>query len=345
MQIGGTFMRFQRIVRDVAREMGKDIHLEISGGDTELDKTLVEHMNDPLMHLVRNAIDHGIEDPATRTQQGKNPQGTLRLAAYHASGAVIIEVSDDGRGLNRERILHKARELGLIGAADVPTDEQTLALILEPGFSTADVVTNLSGRGVGMDVVRSNVAALRGTLDLVSVEGRGTTVRIRLPLTLAIIDGFQVRVGRSLFIIPLDMVEECVDLSPTDASAMNQFINLRGKLLPFVRLRDLYPIEGAAEKWESIVVARGVGFVVDEALGELQTVIKPLPRLFGNVNGIGGSTILGSGRVALILDVPGLVKQCLAERNAPTKARPPQARAASPAAMSQDGTSAPTTRM
>jgi two-component system chemotaxis sensor kinase CheA len=321
VQIGSTFTRFQRVVRDVARELGKEIRLEISGGDTELDKTLVEHMNDPLMHLVRNAIDHGIEDAASRMVQGKSAQGTLRLAAYHDSGAVIIEVSDDGRGLDRERILRKARERGLIATAAALSDEQTLALIFEPGFSTTDAVTQLSGRGVGMDVVRSNVAALRGTVDLVSVEGHGTTVRIRLPLTLAIIEGFRVRVGNSSFIIPLDMVEECVDLSPADAAAANQLIDLRGKLLPFVRLRDLYPIEGDLPKWESIVVVRGVGFVVDELLGELQTVIKPLPKLFGNVKGIGGSTILGSGQIALILDVPTLVQQCLVERNAPKTTR------------------------
>jgi len=315
MQIGGTFMRFQRIVRDVARELGKEIRLEVSGGETELDKTLVEHMNDPLMHLVRNAIDHGIEDADTRVAQGKKPQGTLRLAAYHDSGAVVIDVSDDGRGLNRERILRKARERGLIGAADALSDEQTLALVFEPGFSTTDAVTELSGRGVGMDVVKSNVTALRGSVELVSREGEGTTVRIRLPLTLAIIEGFQVRVGSSFFVIPLDMVEECMDLSPTDAAAANQFINPRGKLLPFVRLRDVYRVEGAAAKLESIVVVGGIGLVVDELLGELQTVIKPLPRLFGKVGGIGGSTILGTGQVALILDVPSLIQQCLAERD------------------------------
>ena len=316
VQIGATFARFRRIVRDVALELHKDILLQISGAETELDKTLVEQMNDPLMHLVRNAIDHGIEDADTRTAHGKNPQATIRLTAYHDSGAVVIEVSDDGGGLNRERILQKARERGVVGENDLLTDSEITDLIFEPGFSTAQQITNLSGRGVGLDVVKRNIVALRGTLQVESREGEGTTVRIRLPLTLAIIDGFQVRVGTAAFVIPLDMVEECVALKERDTVGAQRFTNLRGKPLPFVRLRELYSIDGEPAERESIVVVRcadrRVGIVVDELLGELQTVIKPLSRLFKHVNSIGGSTILGSGRVALILDVPNVIKQCLA---------------------------------
>jgi two-component system chemotaxis sensor kinase CheA len=315
VQIGATFSRFKRIVRDVARELHKDIVLQISGAETELDKTLIEHMNDPLMHLVRNAIDHGIEDAATRLAQGKNPRATVRLAAYHDSGAVVIEVSDDGGGLNRERIMQKARDRGVLGENDVLTDSEIADLIFEPGFSTAQKITNLSGRGVGLDVVKRNIVALRGTVHVESRYGEGTTVRIRLPLTLAIIDGFQVRVGTASFVIPLDMVEECVALKEGDAVGSQRFANLRGKPLPFVRLRELYSIEGVAAERESIVVVRyadrRAGIVVDELLGELQTVIKPLSRLFKHVNSVGGSTILGNGRVALILDVPSVIRHCV----------------------------------
>ena len=315
VQIGPTFARFQRVVRDVARENGKEINLEVSGADTELDKTLVERIADPLTHLVRNAVDHGIETPELRRSRGKPAAGVVRLNAYHDAGSVVIEISDDGGGLNRERILAKATQRGLVAKDQVLSDAQIYELIFEPGFSTAEQVTNLSGRGVGMDVVKSNVTALRGSVEIDSQEGQGTQVRLRLPLTLAIIDGFQVGVGRSSFVIPLDMVEECVDLDAgTDrASTLSGHITLHGSVLPLVRLREMFDISGKPGRRQSVVVVRGAGkragIVVDELLGELQAVIKPLSRLFRQLPGIGGSTILGTGHVALILDVPGLVER------------------------------------
>lgn len=319
VQIGPTFSRFQRIVRDVSREIGKDIRLEIGGAETELDKTLIENITDPLTHLVRNSIDHGIETREVRRSRGKDPCGTVRLDAHHDSGSVVIEVADDGGGLNRDRIVAKAIERGLIDAGRTLTDAEAYALIFEPGFSTVDQVTNLSGRGVGMDVVRRNVEALRGTVEIDSRPAKGTTVRIRLPLTLAIIDGFLVGVGGSSFVIPLELVEECVELDRQERAAGDgrRYINLRGAVLPFVRLRELFAVRGTAARRESIVVIRcggkRFGVVVDELLGELQTVIKPLSRLFSRIRGIGGSTILGTGQLALILDVPSLLQQCLRE--------------------------------
>jgi len=314
VQIGSTFSRFHRVVRDVARETGKDINLEIGGGETELDRTLVEGIADPLTHLVRNAIDHGIETPEARQSRGKSATGTVKLNAYHDAGSVVIEVADDGGGLKRDRIVQKATERGLITAGQVLTDEQVFSLIFEPGFSTAEQVTNLSGRGVGMDVVKRNITALRGTVEVHSEPGRGTRVCIRLPLTLAIIDGFQVGVGPSQFVIPLDLVEECVEME-SDGTAAEEVghITLHGSVLPLIHLHHMFDIRPKPGRRQSVVVVRGagkrVGIVVDELLGELQAVIKPLSRLFSQLQGIGGSTILGTGKVALILDVPGLVER------------------------------------
>ena len=314
VQIGSTFSRFHRVVRDVARETGKDINLEIGGGETELDRTLVEGIADPLTHLVRNAIDHGIETPEVRQSRGKAATGTVKLNAYHDAGSVVIEVADDGGGLKRDRIVQKATERGLITAGQVLTDEQVFSLIFEPGFSTAEQVTNLSGRGVGMDVVKRNITALRGTVEVRSESGRGTRVCIRLPLTLAIIDGFQVGVGQSQFVIPLDLVEECVEMESAGGAAEGfGHITLHGSVLPLIHLHHMFDIRQKPGRRQSVVVVRGagkrVGIVVDELLGELQAVIKPLSRLFSQLQGIGGSTILGTGKVALILDVPGLVER------------------------------------
>jgi two-component system chemotaxis sensor kinase CheA len=313
--IGDTFNRFQRVVRDVSRELGKDIELHISGADTDLDKTVVEKIGDPLMHLLRNAMDHGIEAPAARQAAGKPGKGNLHLNAYHDSGSIVIEIADDGAGLDRERILHKARDRGLLAASATPSDQEIYNLIFEPGFSTAATVTNLSGRGVGMDVVKRNINALRGSVDLDSQAGRGTTVRIRLPLTLAIIDGFLVGVGQASYVVPLDMVQECVELSAEDRRATRErsYLNLRGKVLPLVFLREHFNAAGSSGRRENVVVVRcgehKAGLVVDALQGEFQTVIKPLGKLFSALRGISGSTILGSGEVALILDVPGLMKQ------------------------------------
>ena len=318
VEIGETFNRFQRVVRDVSKELGKDIGLEIGGAETELDKTVVEKIGDPPMHLVRNAMDHGIEPAEARVAAGKPAKGTLRLNAYHDSGSIVIEVADDGGGLKKERILRKAIERGIVSPGQSLTDSEIYNLVFEAGFSTADQVTNLSGRGVGMDVVKRNIQALRGSVDIESAEGRGTTVRIRLPLTLAIIDGFLVGVGKSAFVVPLDMVLECIELSEADRKAADtrNYVNLRGEVLPFVRLRDQFEVKAAAGKRENIVVVQyggqKAGFVVDELMGEFQTVIKPLGNVFRNLRGISGSTILGTGEVALILDVPTLVQLAVA---------------------------------
>jgi two-component system chemotaxis sensor kinase CheA len=314
VEIGETFNRFQRVVRDMSKELGKDIGLDISGADTELDKTVVEKIGDPLMHLVRNAMDHGIESAEARMAAGKPAKGSLRLNAYHDSGSIVIEVGDDGGGLKKERILSKAIERGIVSPGQSLSDNEIYNLIFEAGFSTAEQVTNLSGRGVGMDVVKRNIQALRGSVDIDSAEGRGTTVRIRLPLTLAIIDGFLVGVGKSAFVVPLDMVLECIELPEADRRAADtrNYVNLRGEVLPFVRLRDEFEVKTPAGKRENIVVVQyggqKAGFVVDELLGEFQTVIKPLGTVFRHLRGISGSTILGTGEVALILDVPSLVQ-------------------------------------
>jgi two-component system chemotaxis sensor kinase CheA len=316
VKIGATFSRFQRVVHDVSRELGKDIALVVSGEETELDKTVVEKIADPLTHLVRNAMDHGIEPAAVRAAAGKPAQGTLRLNAYHDSGSIVIEVGDDGGGLNRERILAKAVDRGLIEPGRTLTESETYALIFEPGLSTAEQVTNLSGRGVGMDVVKRNIEALRGSVAIASAPGAGTTVTVRLPLTLAIINGFQVAVGKSVFVVPLEMVEECVAYS---AEPGHDYTNLRGEVLPFIRLRELFEIEGPAAPRQNIVVVRSggqkLGLVVDRLLGEFQTVIKPLSKMFAHVKGISGSSILGSGEVALILDVPALTARSVAPRS------------------------------
>jgi two-component system, chemotaxis family, sensor kinase CheA len=310
VQIGATFTRFQRVVRDVSKELGKDIVLRIDGGETELDKTVVERIGDPLTHLVRNAMDHGIEAAAIRVQRGKPAQGTVRLNAYHESGSIVIEVSDDGGGLGKDKILAKARERGLVGDGQQPADKDILNLIFEPGFSTADQISNLSGRGVGMDVVKRNITALRGSVSLESEEGRGTTVRIRLPLTLAIIDGFLIGVGKASYVIPLNMVEECIELAPEQV-AETGYLDLRGDVLPILRLRDMFDVQEPGGNRENVVVVQyagmRAGLVVDRLQGEFQTVIKPLGKVFGEAHGLGGFTILGSGAVALILDIPNLL--------------------------------------
>ncbi|MBV6745157.1 chemotaxis protein CheA [Xanthomonas vasicola] len=310
VKIGGTFSRFQRVVHDVARELGKDIALVVAGEDTELDKSVVEKIGDPLTHLVRNAMDHGIEPADVRVARGKPARGTVGLNAYHDSGSIVIQITDDGGGLNRDRILAKALERGLIEPGRQLSDREVFAMIFEPGFSTAEKVTNLSGRGVGMDVVKRNITALRGTVEIDSAAGLGTTISVRLPLTLAIINGFQVGVGKSVFVVPLDVVEECVEFTPDYAS---DYLDLRGSVLPYVRLRELFALGGKTPPRESIVVirqgAQRFGLVVDTLLGEWQTVIKPLSKVFAQVKGISGSSILGSGDVALILDVPSLIQQ------------------------------------
>lgn len=312
VKIGATFSRFQRVVHDVSHDLGKDIALVIKGEETELDKTVVEKIGDPLMHLVRNAMDHGIESAQVRLARGKPAQGTVTLNAFHDSGSIVITVEDDGGGLPRDRILAKAVERGLVEPGHHLSDSEVYGLIFEPGFSTAEAVTNLSGRGVGMDVVKRNITSLRGSVSVSSQEGKGTAVTVRLPLTLAIIDGFLVQVDDSVFAIPLDMIEECVAFS---AEPGHNYTNLRGQVLPFIRLRELFELGEPGKKRENIVVLKHAGqkagLVVDTLLGEFQTVIKPLGKLFNRVRCISGSTILGSGEVALILDVPSLIQQAV----------------------------------
>jgi two-component system, chemotaxis family, sensor kinase CheA len=309
--IGETFSRFRRVVRDTAAQLGKDVALEIRGGDTELDKSMVERIADPLMHLVRNALDHGLETPAERLAAGKPPQGTVTLSAWHESGSVMIRIADDGRGIRRAKVLERAWARGLVEPGTTPPDEDVLNLIFAPGFSTAETVTNLSGRGVGMDVVRSNIEALRGSVTVRSVEGEGSTIDIRLPLTLAIIDGFLVGIGASRFVFPLDAVVEVIErreaVGRIGASG-ERVVEVRGRVLPVVDLRVLYDLGGTAPERSSIVVVQSprgrYGVLADQLLGQHQTVIKPLGRLFRRLRGIAGSSILGNGEVALIVD-PG----------------------------------------
>jgi len=313
--VGETFSRFRRVVRDTAASLGKEVNFEIVGGDAELDKSMVEKIADPLMHLVRNSLDHGLEPPQERMAAGKPPAGTLVLSARHETGAILIRIEDDGRGINKERVLQRAWNRGLIEQGVVPSDDAINMMIFEPGFSTAEQVTNLSGRGVGMDVVRRNIEALRGSLRLNSKPGKGLQVDIRLPLTLAIIDGFLVGVGKSKFVLPLESVVEVIESGgqhiKVDASGRH-CVELRGQVLPVVRLRTLYSVESSLPDRVSVVVVnspRGkYGIEVEVLLGQNQTVIKPLGRLFKTLRGISGSSILGSGEVALILDVVSLAE-------------------------------------
>lgn len=311
VQIGETFNKFKRIVMDISKKLGKEIELTIKGGETELDKTVIEKITDPLVHIVRNALDHGIELPQNRGR--KNPKGTLILNAYHDAGTVVIEITDDGKGLDEEIIYAKAVEKGLIEDGVHLSQQEIFKLILEPGFSTAAQVTDLSGRGVGMDVVKRNIEALRGNIEIQSRKGEGTSFIIRLPLTLAIIDGFLVKVGETFYVVPLDMVVECIELTDNEREQMhgNNYIDLRGTILPLLNIGDFFAEESSQDSRANIVVVhyagKRYGFIVDELFGEFQTVIKPLGKIFANLQGISGSTILGSGKVALILDVPMLV--------------------------------------
>jgi len=311
--IGETFSRFRRVVRDTAGELNKDVALALEGGETELDKSVVERIADPLMHLVRNALDHGLETPEQRLAAGKPAQGRLRLSARHEAGSIVIGIQDDGRGIQRQKVLQRAWDRGLVEPGVVPDDEAILRLIFEPGFSTAERVTNLSGRGVGMDVVRSNIEALRGSVTLSSTEGKGSSIEIRLPLTLAIIDGFLIGVGASKFIFPLDAVVEVIAnrARPEQLDGRGRgVVELRGQVLPVVSLRALYALEGDEPARGSVVVlqagSRRYGVLVDALLGQHQTVIKPLGRMFRSLRGMSGSSILGNGEVALIFDVHSL---------------------------------------
>jgi two-component system chemotaxis sensor kinase CheA len=312
--VGPTFHRFARSVRDTARKSGKLARMLIVGEDVEVDTTILEHIHDPLMHMVRNSVDHGLESPEVRRAAGKDPSGKIVLKAFHDSGSIVVEISDDGAGLDHERILQHARKQGIIPEAARLTESEIHNLIFQPGFSTAEKVSELSGRGVGLDVVRRNVNALSGAIHVASQKGQGTTFTIRLPLTLAIIDGFAVKVDTETYVIPLSSVQECLELPrEKHRSEEGGVINLRGEALPYVRLRDLFGSGGSAPAREKIIVVEyqggRAGLAADELLGEQQAVIKPLGRLFQGIRGVSGSTILGNGRVALILDVPALCRE------------------------------------
>ncbi|NKL21494.1 chemotaxis protein CheA [Rhizobium leguminosarum] len=311
--VATLFSRFRRLVHDLARETGKVIELVTAGESTEVDKTVIERLADPLVHLVRNSIDHGLETPADRLASGKSEAGTVTLSARQAGGEVIISIKDDGRGINRERVRAKAESSGLIQPGQPLSDSELLQLIFAPGFSTAAAITNLSGRGVGMDVVKKTVEALRGAIDIVSVPGQGSEVSLRIPLTLAIIDGLLVRVGSGRYVIPLSAVEECLELSLEEdlRSRGRSFISLRDSLVPFLRLRDLFRTGTKPDVHQKVVVistgTERVGLVVDQIIGDHQTVIKSMSKLHNNVATFSGATILGDGSVALILDVGHLV--------------------------------------
>jgi two-component system chemotaxis sensor kinase CheA len=323
--IGRTFQPFMRTVRDLGQTTGKQVRLEVSGEDVEVDTTVTELIRDPLTHLVRNAMDHGLEAPEVRGARGKDPTGTLALRAFHEAGSIVIQIADDGAGLDRARIAARARERGLLGPEEERADEDLFRLIFEPGFSTAERVTELSGRGVGMDVVKRNVEALRGTITVDTSPGQGTTFSLRLPLTLSIIEGFSVEVGDETYVIPVENVLECVELPGAERRpGRTGLVNLRGEPLPYLRLRDHFRLGGELPARENIVVighGRGqAGIAVDTLLGQGQTVIKPLGKLCQGLPGVAGSTILGDGRVALILDVPALLLQALKAASFPAAA-------------------------
>jgi two-component system chemotaxis sensor kinase CheA len=317
LPISFVFSRFPRMVRDLAQRLGKQIELRLTGEHTELDKTVLEKIGDPLVHLVRNSIDHGIETPEVRAAAGKPAAGTVHLDACHRGGNIAVEVSDDGAGLDRGRILAKARERGLIGPSDSLSDEQVHELIFVPGFSTAEQTTDVSGRGVGMDVVRRNIKELSGNIEVRTERGRGSRFVITLPLTLAIVDGQSVAVGTETYIVPLTSIIESLQLKPEHVNRLGgrgELFAFRGQYLPVIRLHEVFGVEPRTRELHRglVVVVEGegrrVGLFVDDLLGQQQVVIKSLETNYGHVEGVSGATILGDGSVALILDLPGLIR-------------------------------------
>ncbi|MFI4895904.1 MAG: chemotaxis protein CheA [Steroidobacterales bacterium] len=316
LPIASIFNRFPRMIRDLGQRLGKKVELKMSGDQTELDKTVLEKIGDPLVHLVRNAVDHGIEMPDKRRAAGKDEQGKISLHAYHKGGNVIVEVSDDGAGLQRDKILAKARERGLVGADEELPDDKILNLIFAPGFSTVEVLSDVSGRGVGMDVVRRNINQIGGHVQLYSTPGKGSTVRIRLPLTLAILDGQLARVGREIYIVPIVSIVETIQIKRDQINSLAgkaELLRLRDEYIPIIRLYELFGIQADNTDLLNgllmIVEADGkrVGLFVDELLSQQQVVIKSLETNFRQVTALAGATMLGDGRVALILDIPGVI--------------------------------------
>jgi len=313
--VGGTFVRFQRMVRDLAREKGKEVELDIQGRETKLDKKVTEQIADPLKHILRNSIDHGLETPEERKAKGKPPAGTISLNAFHQEGSIVIEIADDGRGVDEKAVLKKAREKGLVASGDTLTEAESQKLLFAPGFSTAKEVSDISGRGVGLDVVMNNIRNLRGNIELISQKDRGTTIKIKLPLTLAIIDGMMVRVGQERFIIPLNSIIEFIKAAPGDirrAEGKGQVLQLRREVIPFTGLYQLLNLEPQHfSATEGILVilqegAKKMALLVDEIIGQEQVVIKSIKENMEQVEGIAGATILGDGKVAVILDTLSL---------------------------------------
>jgi two-component system, chemotaxis family, sensor kinase CheA len=313
LPIGGTFGRMRRLVHDLSSELGKDVELITEGAETELDKAVIERLADPLVHLIRNSIDHGIETPTVRMAAGKPPCGTIRLTAAYSGASVLLTLSDDGAGIDREAVHARGVKMGLISAGTELPDRELLNLIFAPGFSTSAKITNISGRGVGMDVVKRGVEALRGSISITSTRGEGATVSFRIPLTLAIIESLLVQIGTTNFIVPLSLVEECIELTRTDVARAHgrRLVDVRGAIIPYISLRERFSIGGVQPEIEQIVVVevdgKRIGLVVDHVIGGHQTVIKSLGRLFREAQGVSGATMLGDGTVALILDVPQLV--------------------------------------
>ena len=319
VQVGDSFAKFRRIVNELSKKLNKKIDFQIIGGETELDKTVVEKISDPLVHMLRNSLDHGIETPEERLKKGKSEVGKVILKAYPDAGTIVIEIIDDGKGIDPEFIYKKATEKGIIKGYEELSNTEIYNLLFAPGFSTAQTISDISGRGVGMDVVKKNIEDLRGTVEIESELGKGSKITIRLPLTLAIIDGFLVQAGNTKYIIPLDMISECVELTQQQKDSMqgSNFINLRDKILPILDIRKHFDENIISNQRENIVVVkyagRQIGLQVDELYGEFQTVIKPLGDIFDNLKGISGGTILGSGEIALIFDIPQLIENKIKE--------------------------------
>lgn len=322
LPIGTTFDRLKRLVRDLSNELGREVKMTTYGEETELDKTVIDQLGDPLVHIIRNSIDHGIEDPDVREAAGKPRQGTIHLSSIHSGSNVIIQIKDDGKGMDLELIRAKAIERGLVSPDAELTDKECYSHIFSPGFSTAKKVTSVSGRGVGMDVVKRGIDSLRGTIEVNSQCGVGTTITIKLPLTLAIIEGLQVEIGNEYFVMPLSMVEECMELTREDIMKSNgrNMVYVRGEIIPYIRLKELFLFSGETVDIEQIVIARSgdrrIGFVVDRVIGEHQTVIKTLGKVYRDIQGISGATILGDGQVAMILDIPQLIQTAEHEEHA-----------------------------
>ncbi|GBC60705.1 chemotaxis protein CheA [Desulfonema ishimotonii] len=312
--IDTLFGRFRRYVRDTANELGKEIELITEGAETELDKTIIEHLGDPLVHMIRNSIDHGIEGPDEREKAGKPRKGKIRLSAAHQGASVGITIEDDGRGIDPARVRARAVEKGLIDARAELSEKEICNLLFAPGFSTSDVVTGISGRGVGMDVVKHAIDSLRGSVRLTGRKGEGTAIRLSLPLTLAIIDGLLIKSGGYFFILPIDSVEGCIELTKDriEKACGRSMTRVREKLVPFIRLRDIFGLPGEKPEIEQVVIIRSedtdVGIVADEVIGEHQTVVKSMGKVYQNAEWISGATIMGDGKVVFILDVPGLIR-------------------------------------